>query len=128
MLDSFHETIKRHGFEVEYSRDITSETAPTLEVASRMYREYVTPVAETLLTSLRYSVERRKFYRVLWSTIRRFFRKRLEKITGDFYEQIPRLLDKDNYVEKVKYMIFVLRKADLPEEGQTAAAQGAQTA
>ncbi len=109
-LDAFHQTAGRHGFRIEYSRDITLQTAPTLELTLRMYKEYAVPIARTLLTSLHDSVERRKFYQVLWNFVRRLFRARIEKIGRDFYETIPRLLDRDNYLQKVRYMIFVLKR------------------
>jgi hypothetical protein len=91
-------------------RDITLQTAPTLAVTLKMYKEYAAPIARTLLTSLRDSVEKRKFYQVLWNLVRRLFRRRIERIGRDFYETIPRLLDRDNYLQKVRYMIFILKR------------------
>jgi 2-polyprenyl-3-methyl-5-hydroxy-6-metoxy-1,4-benzoquinol methylase len=40
ILDAFHEAVGRYGFKIEYFRDITRETAPTVELTSRMYEEY----------------------------------------------------------------------------------------
>jgi hypothetical protein len=109
-LDSFHEMVDKYGFKVDYSRDITLQTAPTMDLTLRMYREYAVPIARTLLTSLQDSVDRRKFYQVLWNLVKRLFRRRIEKIGRDFYETIPNLLDRDNYLQKVRYMIFVLKR------------------
>jgi hypothetical protein len=110
MLDAFYRTIEKHGFKAEYSRDITEQTAPTVELTRRMYDEYMVPIAKTILTSLRYSIERRRLYRLLWTLTERLFRKRLEKTSRDFYEKLPRLVDRDNYLQNVRYMIFVLKK------------------
>lgn len=109
-LDAFYQTVKKHGFVIEHSRDITRGTAPTVELASRMYSEYMVPIAQMILSSLRHSVEKRRLYRFLWSLISRLFRKRIEKTARDFYEKVPRLLDRDNYLANVKYMIFLLRR------------------
>jgi SAM-dependent methyltransferase len=109
-LESFHKMLDKYGFKVDYLRDITLQTAPTLAVTLKMYKEYAAPIARTLLTSLRDSVEKRKFYQVLWNLVRRLFRRRIERIGRDFYETIPRLLDRDNYLQKVRYMIFILKR------------------
>lgn len=116
-LDAFYNAVGRYGFKIEYSRDITRETAPTVELTSRMYGEYALPIAQTLLTSLRDSVERRRLYRLLWTLAKRLFKGRIRKTTRDFYEKVPRLIDKDNYLQKVRYMIFVLKaERDFVEE------------
>jgi len=108
-LDAFYSAVGKFGFKIEYSRDITRETAPTVELASRMYEEYALPIAQTLLTSVRDSVERKRLYRLLWNLVKRVFKGRIKKTSRDFYEKVPRLLDKDNYLQKVRYMIFVLK-------------------
>jgi len=109
-LDSFHKAVDKYGFKIDYSRNITLQTAPTMDLTLKMYREYAVPIARTLLTSLQDSVDRRKFYQVLWKLVRRFFRRRIERIGRDFYETIPKLLDRHNYLQKVRYMIFVLKR------------------
>jgi len=109
-LEDFHKAVDEHGFEVVSSQDITEGTAPTVEMAAKMYNEYAVPIAKTILTSLNDSVEKRKLYQVLWRLVRRIFRRRLKKIGSDFYERVPRLIDRENYLQKVRYMIYLLRR------------------
>ena len=114
-LDDFHKAVTRHGFRIEYSRDISDRTAPTLDLAMRIYEEYMLPIAGTILSSLQHSIERRRLYRILWALISRLFRKSIKRTARDLYEKVPRLLDRDNYLANVRYMIFVLRRASEPE-------------
>ncbi len=110
ILDDFYNAVKECGFKVAYSRDITRQTAPTVELARRMYDEYMVPISQTFLSSLRHSIERRRLYLLLWRLVRFLFKKGLRKMEKGFYERVPHLLDVNNYLENVKYMIFVLQR------------------
>ncbi|MFH1422950.1 MAG: class I SAM-dependent methyltransferase [Planctomycetota bacterium] len=110
VLDTFLEAIKKYGFKIDYSRDITKETAPTAELGTKLYADYMLPISKNLLSSLEHSIQRKRTYRLLWRIVKKIFRKRIDKMQRDFYEKVPKMLDKNNYLENVRYMIFLLKR------------------
>lgn len=112
-LDHFHARLAKNGFEISRSLDITENTVPTLIYARKIYLDYISPIANTLLESALHSLSKKWINRALIGFVKMAFKQRLEKAENDVFHRVPRLLDPENYRSKVKYMIYEIKKANL---------------
>ena len=78
-LTRFHEVLSAQPFEVLSDEDITAFTAPNIDVADNLLREYIQPVWEAFAYYFR--ANHPKFS---W-LFRKFLRKRLEKLENKFF-------------------------------------------
>jgi SAM-dependent methyltransferase len=78
-LKAFYATLAKYPFELKFDEDITTQTAPNLQVIDDMLRDYFIPVWETL----GYYFRTNKPWLV--RLLRPFLRKRIEKLEFKYF-------------------------------------------
>lgn len=106
--DEFLDRLEKMGFKINSEKDITLNTAVICEVVSSVYYQYVLPVSKTIIESIEHSVKRRKIHGLFLKILKKLFKKDMEKAEDNIFKRIPRLLDKDNFLRQVKYIIYVI--------------------
>jgi SAM-dependent methyltransferase len=108
ILNNFIDTLKKFNFKIKLEEDITTRILPTLDVASEIYDNYALPVTKTIIESIASSASKRILSNILLKVFLFMFSKKINKMRYNLFERIPKLLDKQNFLKKVVYRIYLL--------------------
>ena len=100
-LSRFYPVLARQPFTVLEDKDITAQTAPTMELVGRLLREYAQPMYDILGSYLQNN------HRVIAKTLGWLFRKRLRKIR---FKLFSTQLSGESFHHFQSYRLFLLRK------------------
>jgi len=78
-MSRFQEELARHPFELVSDEDITAQTAPTIDVADGLLREYIQPVWDAFGYYFR-----ENYPKITW-LFKKYFQKRLDKLEKKFF-------------------------------------------
>ncbi len=102
--EDFLRRAREAGFETVESVDVTEATVPTLTLARKMHLRYGIPAARLLVDLARHRAP------VLSRLAAFFLRKKLRKLGGYVFEELPQQLDGDYYREHIRYVFYLLRR------------------
>lgn len=112
IIDAFAQKSDQYGFKIITKEDITLNTAPTIDLVSKLHHDYVLPLSEILRDGLRKRMRTKMRFILLGRVIHFLFKKNINEFNNALYHHFPQVLNRENFLAHGRYMIYLLKSGN----------------